>query len=61
MQGMILVFPLISQLATASNLVIFSVAVLLTFFEIHDRWLLLLECYVDKLAGKTIINQPSHS
>ena len=52
MQDMILVFPPISQLATAGNLVIFSVAVLLTFFEILDRWLLLLECYVAKLAKK---------
>ena len=46
---------------TASNSVMFGLSVLLTFFQIFGRWLLLLKCYIAKLAGKKIINQPSHS
>ena len=59
-QDLILVFLQISQLATASNLVMFSLAVLLTFLQILDRSLLLLQCYIAKLGGK-ITNQLSHS
>ena len=40
MQNLILVFPPISQLLP----VVFSLAVLLTFLQILDRWLLLLYC-----------------
>ena len=57
MEDLILFFPPISQLTRANNLVMFSLAVLLKFFQILDRWLPLLWCYIAKLAGKnSLIN-----
>ena len=41
-----------AKLATASHLVMLSLDVLLTFFQTLDRWSLLLQCHIAKLAVK---------
>ena len=60
MQVLILVFPPISQLATASNLVMFGLAILLAFFRsLTDGY-----CFHGAIKLnwlEKIINQPFHS